>query len=153
MIEDRLSTFQRRLLDDRDEVVDADGFVDCLIEKPSAVACDLGATRMWITHQGIARSEDIDGITGQGWKRMGYRCDDADHAKRGEFLQRNAIFTAEGFGAKELHARRLFAGHDQLINLVFKAADLGFLKLLQAQLLGFTNANSADAVHGLPACF
>src|SRR5207237_700480 len=101
---DRLSRLQRRLLDDGNEVVDADGFVDGLVEESRALAGDLRPTGMRVTDQGIAGREHVDDVAGQGRQRVRHRRDDPNDAEGGVFLDRNAVLTAEGVRAEELDA-------------------------------------------------
>ena len=95
VIEDRLGRFQRRLANDRDQVVDADGGVNGLVEELGPVAGNLGPGRMRIADQGIPGRQNIDGVAGQGRQRMGHRRDDADDAERSELLEGDAVFAAD----------------------------------------------------------
>src|SRR5207253_7530082 len=49
----------------------------------------------------------------------------------------------------ELDPRRLFAGDDELFDLVHEPADLGLLELVPAQLLRTLDADAADAIDRL----
>ena len=60
---------------------------------------------------------------------------DADDAEGSVLLQSDAVLATESIGLEELHARGFFAGHDELVHLVFEPAYFGFLELLQAELL------------------
>ena len=106
MIEDRLGRFERRLADDGDEVVDADGLVDRLVEKLHALAGDARAGGMRVADEGVAGGEHVDGVAGQRRQRMRDRRDDADDAERGVLFERDAVLAAEGVGAEELDAGR-----------------------------------------------
>ncbi len=58
----------------------------------------------------------------------------ADDAERSVFLQRDAIFTAEGVGAQEFYAGDTVGDHFQLFDLVFEPADLRLFEFFAAKL-------------------
>ena len=70
------------------QVVDADGFVDRLVEKLHALAGDACPAGMRIADQGVAGGEHVDGVAGQRRQRVRHRRDDADDAEGSVFLQR-----------------------------------------------------------------
>ncbi len=151
MVEDRLGAVERRLFDDRDQTVDADGLVDRLVEKLRAFASDPGGAGMRIEHDGIAGCEHVDDVPGQRRQRMRDRRDRPDDAEGGVLVQGDAVATAEGIGTQRLDARHALGTDYELVDLVFQPADLGLFQLLTTQLLRLVFANAANAIDSFPA--
>src|SRR5260370_42704683 len=80
---------------------------------------------------------------------MRHRRDDAVHAEGSELFEGDAVFAAEGPRLQSFDARRLFAGDDELLDLVVEPTDLRLLELLAAQLLGPVDHNTANAFDSL----
>src|SRR5262249_45924218 len=80
VIEDGLGRLQRRRLDDGDQVVDADGLVDRLVEQANALAGDASPARVRVAHQGVAGGQHVDGVAGEGRQRVRYGSNNADDA-------------------------------------------------------------------------
>ena len=153
VIEDRLRRFQRRRVDDREQVVDADGVVDRLLNSCvplQAMRAPLGcglqtnalpdASMLMALHASVG-SECVTGVM-------------APMTPNGAiFLQADAVLAAEGFGLQELDAGDALGDDLQLLDLVRQPADLRLFQFLAAERFGLLRADLADALHGLAAVF
>src|SRR5262249_31928387 len=151
VLEDGLGRFQRRIANDRDEIVDADGIVDRLVEKLRSFAGYPGAGRVRVADDCVAAGQHVDDVARQRRQRMRDRSDDADDAERSELGERDAVFPAERLSLEELDARRLLADNAYFLDLVIQPADPRLFQLLTPQLLGLIDADSPDPVDGLTA--
>ena len=101
---------------------------------------NLCGPRMGAEDDAVAGREHPNGIADDRFRGIGCGRDGADHSKRRQFRDRQAIVSADRFGRKVFGAGRFFGGESVLDELVLIAAHAGFIhrhlgNLLQVVLL------------------
>src|SRR5262249_296633 len=149
--ENRLCRLQGRILDDREQAVDADGLVNRLVEQADALAGDAGAAGVRVADQSVAGGKHVDRVGGERRQRVGHGWDDADEAEGRGAQQGDGVVAGVRLGLEELDTRDAVGDHLQFFNLVRQAADLRLVEFLAAERLRLLLADLADAVDGLAA--
>ncbi len=104
VLEDRAGRFQRRFSNHANQIVDADIFVDRLVESFDAFSRNFAAAGMRVNDQGVATGNHADGVSRDRGQRVGHRRDSADNAKRCMFDNRQSTISAVGLSRQELGA-------------------------------------------------
>src|SRR5262249_16030440 len=120
--------------------------LDGAIKEPGAMASDSGTAWMGIEHDSITRRKHTDGVGSERGQRMGHRRHGTDNAEGRILGQRQSVLARHGIGAKNFDARDAVADDFELLDLVQKSADPGFLKLHLPQRLGLRDTDSPDAL-------
>ena len=148
MIEDLAGRFERRLVDDRDQVLHSGRLVDCPVEAADSFAGDPRPDGMRVEDDRVAGRQHAHHVAGQRRQRVGDGRDRADHAERGVLGHGQPVVAAVAS-----HLRNSIPGTSltilQLLDLVIEAADLRLFEFQPAQLVGLLIANPIDASDGL----
>src|SRR6202035_4789432 len=104
MLEYGVGRFESWFADDRDEVVDADRFMDGAIEQLGPVTGHFRPAWVRVEDDSIAGREHADGVGREGGQRVSDRGDGANDAEGCVFRQRQTVVAGDGLCPQELDA-------------------------------------------------
>ena len=98
VLEQRIGRFERRRVDDREEVVEAGRLADRLVEASDPFGGDLRAGGMSIEDDRVASGEHVDRIASESRQAVRHGSNRADDAERSVIRERQSAVAGKVFG-------------------------------------------------------